>query len=69
MRDTEIRHTKKMSNLDETQLIVESTNQREYFRFAERRLVEYQLTKANGKIIKLQPEEVEGEEEFSWSTF
>jgi hypothetical protein len=69
MRDTEIKHTKKMSSLDETQLIVESVNQREYFRFGDQRLIEYQLTKANGKIIKLQPDEVEGVELFDWSTF
>jgi len=68
-RENQISLARNRSNLEEVQLVIESVSQREYFRFGEQRLIEYQLTKANNKIIKLQPEEQDGEKDFAFSTF
>ena len=68
-RENQISLARNRSNLEEVQLVIESVSQREYFRFGEQRLIEYQLTKANNKIIKFQPEEQDGEKDFAFSTF
>ena len=68
IREMKIKQAKQRSHIDEQQLIVEDTDTREYFRFLEGKLTEYQLTKDNGRIIKLQREEVEGDEDFDYMT-
>lgn len=55
-------------NRTEEQLTLEDDSNREYFRFQNGRVVEYDCTKANGHQIKLKPEEKEGFDEFEWST-
>jgi hypothetical protein len=66
IREMKIKQAKQRSHIEEQQLIVEDPDTREYFRFLEGRLTEYQLTKDNGKIIKLQKEEQEGDSIFEY---
>lgn len=62
-----IREIKKCSTVDEKHFILESGDKREFFRFDNGRLVEYEMTKSGGRPIKYKPEEVEGESEFKFS--
>jgi len=48
---------KTKSRRSEQQTILETSRQREYFRFQEGCLVEYDLTKCNNRQIKLSDEE------------
>jgi hypothetical protein len=51
----------------EEQFVLEDDDNREYFRFEDGRVTEYDRTKANGHQLKLKPEEKEGFDEFEWS--
>lgn len=56
---------KKKSRRFDQQIVLETRLQREYFRFREGSLAEYDLTKASGKQIKLTEEEREGLDYFN----
>lgn len=62
-----IREMKNDSSVEEKHFVIETNEQREFFRFDMGRLVEYEMTKSSGKPIKYKPEELEGENEFLWS--
>lgn len=63
-----IREMKKASTLEETHFVLETSEQRDSFRYEGGRLVEYECSVINSKPIKYKPEEIEGEAEFNWST-
>ena len=63
-RQQKINAAKRQSFVDEIQLVIEDDNTREYMRYKDGRLIDYDLTKMNGKPIRLKQEELEGDGEF-----
>ena len=61
-----INRAKRQSYIDEVQLVVEDEKSREFFRFQEGRVIEYDRTKSNGVPLRLREEEVSGDEEFPY---
>jgi hypothetical protein len=60
----QIKVVKTRSSGCEQQLILETPSKREYFRFQDKRVVEYDLTKMNGNQVRLTNEEKSAGEEF-----
>jgi hypothetical protein len=65
-RDVLIQETKNKSLITPISqtLIMKDKDRREFFRYEDGEVIEYDLTKANGKLIILKREEEEGLREF-----
>lgn len=58
---------KKRSRIEPYNLILEDDSRREFFRFDNGKLIDYELTRINGRQIRYTAEELEGEEEFNYA--